>query len=244
MSSNPKLAIVAAIEREISSLIKNWRVREQRHSGYTFRFFENENVIAVCGGIGAEPARRAAESVIALYNPAMIYSAGFAGAANSTLRVADVVIPRRVIDARDGSSVDTETGEGILVSSDSPASPQQKTKLHASYQADAVDMEAAAVAKAAQARRVRFRAVKAISDERNFELPPFDKFVRSDGTFLTAKFAGYVIPRPWLWGKVLKLQGNSTVAARALCHKLQQIISETDVEAISSLTDLNVNTRR
>ena len=50
-------------------------------------------------------------------------------------------------------------------------------KLAQSYGAQAVDMEAAAVARGAQARGVRFMAVKAISDESTFAMPSMDRFV-------------------------------------------------------------------
>jgi len=89
------IAIVAALDREISSLVNSWHPCVQQHSGHTFRFFESENAVAVCGGIGAEAARRAAEAIVALYSPALIYSAGFAGAADASLKIADIVIHRR-----------------------------------------------------------------------------------------------------------------------------------------------------
>src|SRR5215468_9102560 len=66
----PELAIVAALEREILPLVRNWRVHEREHSGRRFRFFESEHCVAVAGGIGAEAARRASVAVIALYAPA------------------------------------------------------------------------------------------------------------------------------------------------------------------------------
>jgi adenosylhomocysteine nucleosidase len=237
------IAIVAALDREISSLVKTWHPCVQQHSGHTFRFFESENAVAVCGGIGAEAARRAAEAIIHLYSPALIYSAGFAGAADAKSKIGDIVIPRRVIDARDGSSVDTGTGGGILVSFVSVASPQQKAKLRDAFNAGAVDMEAAAVAKAASARGIRFAAVKAISDQHDFVLPPLDKFVAADGTFNTVSFVLFVFPRPWLWRDVVRLQRNSAKAARALCECLLAIVTETVKPAQSAENAVKVINR-
>src|SRR5689334_16463625 len=124
-----KIAIVAALEREVRPLIRRRPVREMEHAGRNFRFFENENLVIVCGGIGAEPARRAAEAVITQYAPQMIYSAGFAGALDPAIKLGDVLIPRRVVNASDGSSIDTGQGEGVLVSFAAVASPEQKAKL-------------------------------------------------------------------------------------------------------------------
>lgn len=215
-----KLAIVAALEREARPLVRRWRVQEKEHAGRTFRFFENENVVLVCGGIGAEAARRAAEAVIALYAPSVVYSAGFAGALDPALKVADVIQPRQVIDAGDASRADTGAGEGTLVTFGTVASSQQKAKLRESFSARAVDMEAAAVARAAEARGVRFAVVKVISDEFDFTFPSLDRFVDPHGQFLEARFALFAAARPWLWPQVARLARNSKRASRALCDWL------------------------
>jgi adenosylhomocysteine nucleosidase len=221
----PRIAIVAALDREVGPLIKHLRIHQKMHAGYTFKFYEGEDAVLVCGGIGAAPARRAAEAVIAIYSPSIIYSAGFAGALTPEMKIGKVLNPRRVINAADGSSVDTGTGEGVLVSFASVASPQQKLKLRESYEAHAVDMEAAAVARAAEARGVQFAAVKVISDEFDFALPATERFITPDGQFREWKFAVYVILRPWLWRSVSRLARNSSRASLALCESLSQIIS-------------------
>src|ERR1700733_6887568 len=121
-----RIAIVAALEREVRPLIREWRLCEKEIHGRRFRFFEKEEVVLISGGIGAEAARRAAEAVIAIYAPAMVYSVGFAGALDPALKVGEVVQPRRVINAGDGSSVSLDRGEGVLVSFGSVASAAQK----------------------------------------------------------------------------------------------------------------------
>lgn len=219
-----KIAIVAALEREIRPLVRDWLVHETPYDGRTFRFFENAETVLVCSGIGAEAARRAAQAIIALYSPQLIYSVGFAGSATDTVRVGEVFIPRRVVNARDGSSVDTGTGQGVLVTFAGVASPEQKAKLGSSFGAHAVDMEASAVARAAEARGIRFAAVKAISDASDFTLPPMDTFIGPAGQFRTRKFAFFLLLRPWLWGAAMRLARNSTQASRALCTSLKQSI--------------------
>lgn len=225
MSDTTKLAIVAALVREVQPLVGDWRVVAKEHAGRAFRFFEKGQVVVVCGGIGAEPARRAAEAVIALYAPEVVYSAGFAGAFDPALKVADILVPARVIDASDASSVNTGTGQGILVTFGAVATPEQKVKLGKSFNAQAVDMEAAAVARAAAARGVRFAAVKAISDEVGFQLPGMNDragFISSSGEFLTVKFARFIAIRPWTWTAAIRLARNSKRAAHALSAWLAQ----------------------
>ncbi len=217
-----RIALVAALERELWPLVKNWQVKELEHSGRSFKFFQNGRLVAVFGGIGAEPARRATEAVIALYHPVLVQSVGFAGALDPELEAGDLVFPARVVDAGDGSAVEIHAGKGILVSFSDIASPQQKRKLGAAYSAQAVDMEAAAVARGAQARGVAFSAAKVISDELTFEMPVLDGFIGSDAQFHTVRFLAFAILRPWLWPGVLRMAKNNAIASRALCSHLSR----------------------
>lgn len=225
MSDSAKVAIVAALEREVRALVKRWRMTEREYEGRRFRFFESGETVLVCGGIGAEAARRATEAVIALYQPVLVQSVGFAGALDPRLKVGEVFSPSRVIDARDGSSIETGTGFGVLVSAAAIADAEQKERLKQAYGAQAVDMEAAAVARGAQARGVRFMAVKAISDESTFAMPAMDRFVRGDGQFQTGKFVAFAALRPWLWSRLTQLARNGAKASRALCAELHRSIN-------------------
>jgi adenosylhomocysteine nucleosidase len=218
-----RVAIVAALEREVRPLVKHWRVSEKEHDGRRFRFFEKNEVVLVCGGIGADAARRAAEAVIVLYGPTVVYSAGYAGALDPRVKVGEVIRAGRVVNAGDGSSAQIAGGDGILVSYPAVATPSQKVKLRESYQAQAVDMEAAAVARAAEARGVGFCALKVISDEFDFEFPPTDRFVDSAGRFHEMGFALFAAVRPWLWLPVLRLARNSGRASRILCEEIRKL---------------------
>jgi adenosylhomocysteine nucleosidase len=202
-------------------MVKHWKVYEQEYGGRKFKFFEQEGTtFLVCGGIGAEAARRATEAVIALYQPQMVQSIGFAGALDATWKVGAILVPSVVIDAQDGSRVETGTGRGILVSVSATAGVARKAKLALAYGAQAVDMEAAAVARGAQARGIAFSAAKVISDETDFELPSMEKFIGSDGQFKTGKFVAFMAIRPWLWSRVGRLRKNSADAAMALYQYL------------------------
>src|SRR5438034_1963633 len=151
-----KIALVAALEREVWPLVKQWSASEREFDGRQFRFFENARAVLVCGGIGAEAARRATEAIIRLYQPVAVESVGFAGALDSRLEVGTVIGVKRVIDAKDGSTAEAPIGYWTLVSSESTAGVEQKKKLALAYGAHAVDMESAAVARAAQCRGIPF----------------------------------------------------------------------------------------
>ncbi len=219
----PKIAVVAALEREVRPLVKEWRSSLKPHNGRLFRFFESDRCVLICGGIGAGAARRAAEAVLTLFRPSIIYSVGFAGALDSSLKVGDIVRPIKVIDAGDGSSALLSTGAGALVTFQSIASPGQKSKLRESFGALAVDMEAAAVARAAEQRGIGFAVLKVISDESHFELPALDRFVNAEGKFSQGRFGLFAAIRPWIWPQIFRLARNSSKASRVLCAALRDV---------------------
>jgi hypothetical protein len=72
-------------------------------------------------------------------------------------------------------------------------------------------------------------AVKAISDESTFAMPPLDRFVNRDGQFCQTAFAASLGARPWLWSTVFQLARNSAKASRALCVELDRCISGSKV---------------
>jgi len=234
----PKIAIVAALEREVAAFISRCRRVEREHEGRRFAFFEQDESVVVCGGIGVEAARRAAEAVIALYRPARVESVGFAGALDRSLRVGDLFTPSAVIDARDGSRVFVAGMDSrkSLVTFMSVAGAQKKRYLAEAFKAQAVDMEAAAVAVAAVAHGIGFAATKVISDELDFELPGMDRFIDLRGQFRTAAFAAFVALRPWLWIRVVQLGRNSRKAARALGLHLERLRREQPVPVEANTT--------
>jgi len=219
-----RIAIIAAMEREVRPLIRRWKgstkVRTMEQGGRRYRLFENGEAVLVCGGIGAEAARRATEAVIREVSPVRVISVGFAGALDGALQVGHVLEPRTVINSADGARTEIGRGEGVLVSSATVADKAQKIRFGKAYGAIAVDMEAAAVAQGAQARGVEFGALKAISDADDFNLSALDRFVEKDGSFHSVRFACHVALRPWLWGTTIALARNSSKASHALCGAL------------------------
>jgi len=219
-----EIALVAALKREIAGLVKTWRFEKRAFGGSAYDFFESGSHILVCGGIGGEAARRATEASVALYRPKELISVGFAGALQEEMRVGDVLEPAFVSDARDGSRWNTESGSGVLISFAAVAGQEQKLKLARAYSAQAVDMEAASVAKGAETHGLRFRAVKAISDELGFAMPPMENFITHDGHFRSRAFAISTALHPMRWPAVFRLARNSKTASAVLCARLSVLL--------------------
>lgn len=230
--SAAKIGIVAALEREVRPLVKGWRVETllaTSPGGRRFKFFEGERAVLVCGGIGAQAARRAAEAVVARGTAQLIISAGFAGALTASLHVGGLFTPAEVIDAASGKRYATQFGSGVLVTASQVLRKQEKVAINARYGAQAVDMEAAAVAEVAQARGIPFLAVKAISEEEGFPIPPVEKFVDEAGEFHTGRFIAYTALRPATWPALRALAANTALASRNLCAVLAQMIQRDDL---------------
>jgi len=227
----PRFAIVAAVEQEVRPLLRKWRRREVgAPSGSGTRrltVFESDNAVLIVGGIGVKAAARAARVVLDLVQARTLVSVGSAGALKPDLKVGFVFRPATVIDAATGKRFAVQDGSGTLVTAADILGPAEKKKVASRFPAEAVDMEAAAVAAVAQERGVEFMAIKSISDELDFALPPMGQFVNDEGQFHTGRFLGYLAVRPRLWGVVNRMAADSARAAAALSAALESL--ETDV---------------
>jgi hypothetical protein len=116
------------------------------------------------------------------------------------------------------------------------AGAAQKAKLAEAYAAQAVDMEAAAVAAAARAHGIRFTATKVISDGFNFELPETARFIDVHGRFRTASFTAFAAMRPWLWTRLALLARNSGKAQKALSDHLERFRTQLNYVVEANIT--------
>jgi len=210
-------AIVAALPRELSGLVEGWHVEELPDN---LMVYSNGRSIAACAGMGAEQAARAVRAVLPT-NPALIVSVGLAGACDGNLRAGDVVRAGVVIDEKTNERFVNLKYDRNLVSTDEIVNVDKKMRLRICFDAAAVDMEAATVARMAKVAGVSFRAIKAISDEADFEIGELGKFVTEDGQFREKRFALYASLRPAKWSKVVTLARNSSKAVTALTEVLR-----------------------
>ena len=208
-------AIVAALPREVSGLVKGWERRLVSPNAFMYR---KGDALVTCAGMGTARVTRAVQAALA-EGATELVSAGLAGACDPGLQVGDVVRAGLVVDSRTGERFGA--GDEMLVTAPSIASVREKTRLWATYGARAVDMEAATVARLAAAHGVHFRAVKVISDDAGFELEELGRFATDDGQFREAAFAAYAVMRPRLWGKLIELAGNSKKALGILTEAMR-----------------------
>jgi adenosylhomocysteine nucleosidase len=222
-----KIAIIAAMEREISPLVRGWQKATLSSGAREFNLFERDGVLAVVSGIGCKNAELAARVVVSQYQPTLLISVGLAGALIRSLKVGSVFTPNVVMDATDGAEYrctadGNHVSGGVLVSSGEIAGAEDKRELVNRFHGLVVDMEAAGVARVAQQEQIGFRCIKAISDESDFAMPPMRGFLSSSGEFQNGKFALWAALRPWQWTTIVALARNSKRAIKALCDRLRK----------------------
>ncbi|WP_348269030.1 phosphorylase [Edaphobacter paludis] len=211
-------AIIAALPREVKQLVRGWQ--EHRLPGKIVAY-TNEFAVVACAGMGPERAALAVQVALSLKPVTALLSVGLAGACDPMLRVGDIVRAGIVIDARTGERFSDPSFRETLITTSVIAGVMEKQRLYESYKASAVDMEAATIARLAQAHRLSFRAVKSISDEASFEMQELAQFATADGQFREAAFAAHSAVRPHLWPKLLALAGNSKRAVQSLTSELE-----------------------
>ena len=211
-------AMIAALPREVRALVKGWE-RQQFAGGVVV--YTNGDAVVACAGMGASRVALAVQAAMDVLPVTDLISVGLAGACDAKLRVGEIVRAGVVVDARTGERFEDAQFKQVLVSTDAIASVKEKARLHASYSAAAVDMEAASVARLAQSHVLGFHAIKAISDEAEFEVEGLARFSTAEGQFRETAFALHAALRPAMWSKVIALGRNSSKAVDALTEALR-----------------------
>lgn len=225
MSTGPRIAILAALPREVRGLLPHMApdpgLRERG-----IHLHQTPDGLVATAGMGAARVALAFEVALAQAPDAAFFSVGLAGACIGSLPAGSVVEAATVVDARTGERfrTDAENAQGTLVTTETIAGVQEKSRLANTYAASMVDMEAATVARLARAHGLSFRAIKGISDAHDFELASLARFAGAHGQFRTAAFAWHTAVRPHQWRHATTLGRHSTTALAALHVRLREIL--------------------
>jgi adenosylhomocysteine nucleosidase len=203
-------------------------------------------VVVVQSGPGREAAARATEALICGHQPRWIISAGFAGGLTAGLKRHDLLMVDGLVDVEGHRlAIDLKVDPAALAQMPSVhlgrlltadrivRKPDEKRSLGEKHAAVAVDMETFAVAGVCRRRKVRFLAVRIISDAVDDELPPdVEKLMRQKS--LLRKFgavAGTLVNRPGSVKDIYRLKENALVAsdrlARFLASTVEQLVPRT-----------------
>ncbi|WP_232056713.1 MULTISPECIES: phosphorylase family protein [Methylomonas] len=144
------------------------------------------NSLLALSGAGPKNAEQATQALIA-HGATRLISWGCAAGLSDTLKPGDLVIPESIVTPQQAlapnpalrsAAIAQLTGACKVISDDLYSGgdlvtqSSQKRSIHQSYGATALDMESAAVGRAAQAAGLPFLAIRSIADPAHMDLPP------------------------------------------------------------------------
>lgn len=232
---NGTFAIIAALPQELNPFVrhrsaKGWK-RLPASDGVALWEFRHKHGrwLAVCAGMGPERAGVAFAEVLR-YGPIdAVCSVGLAGALHSDLPVGQYVGASIVVDTQTGERFRPAAWslpETILVSSPIIASVKEKARLASTYNAAAVDMEAATIARLAAANGMPFYMSKIVSESSDTELLDFGRWTNAKGQLRLVPLIAYVVVRPWTWLPLIRLGRDSSKACKKLAEGLYDWLDE------------------
>lgn len=214
---NEAVVIISALPGELKPLVRSWAALETR-DGVDGWQHPSGPLMAFCGGMGASAALRAFARAGQVCQPVQLLSVGWAGALREDLKPGAIVQASTVRDLNTGEMMPALGKGGLLLTASRVATREEKHRLARTYDgAVAVDMEAAALARMALAHGLLFRAIKAISDTAEEDLPDMNPFVRRNGSFATGRFIAKVATQPRYWSSLAKFGRQAGLAAESLC---------------------------
>jgi len=222
-----RIAILAALPREIEPLISNWPVRSASRRQGTL-IAECDQAIAVCAGMGAERVEQALLSAESRGPLSEVLSVGYAGALCEGILRNTIHWPATVVDAATEQRYECIGGSGTLLTISRVLGREDKAQMASRWTADLVDMEAARVALLAQTRGLPFRALRVVSDEVDDMLPDLNRFVDDHSGFRKAAFAGYLVVHPSMIPATIRLGRTSSFASRVLAQELRKVLERAE----------------
>jgi adenosylhomocysteine nucleosidase len=216
-----RIGIIAALPGELKPLVRGWeKLPVVRGSGIQmWQTMQGEDeVVAVCAGMGAAAARRAFTAAEFAGSLDRVFSVGWAGALTPEAEPGAAYVVSEIVDTQTGERfASAPQGTGVrLVTTPGAVGEWEKQRLAASYRASLVDMEAAAIARLARMRDIPVFCIKAVSDAFDANLPDLNPFIDVDGKLRLPAFLGYIALRPQYWGPVAQLGRTSAKAAKNL----------------------------
>ena len=204
-------------------------------------------VVVVETGLGAAATEQALQWLLAKplfgnvpLRPKLVLSAGFSGALRAGQKVGDLVLATEVVD-QDGTSWpttwpgDLPAGEWrpplergrILTMPALITEPGMKKSLGERFDALAVDMESATLARLCHKNNMPFGCLRAISDDLNTPLSPRLGDLLRRGRVSPLRLSLALLLRPWLAAELWRLAGATRTAARQLSLALGELLTLT-----------------
>lgn len=234
------VGIVHALAMEIDPFLERCeRVRKYVGGELVFRggLFGEIRVAFAQSGIGPDLARRATKALIDGHSPAWVVSAGFSGALVPGMKIGDIVVGNSIVDTAGAEltidlTMQANPASGLhvgrLLTVDRMVrTAAEKKALGEQHSAIAIDMESLAVAQVCREAKIRFLAVRVVSDDLSADLPPeILSVVGSSGTVRLGAAAGAIFKRFGSIKDLWRLREQSMGAAERLARFLEGVVEQ------------------
>ncbi len=217
------LVFVAAEAREFSGLLRH--AVEVARLGWPLDFarsarLHGKPILLVANGPGPKLAGRAVDVAAEHGKLEGIVCTGFCGALDPALHLSDIFVATEVLIPGSESVMAQPAGSvrsGKLLSIDRVVSTVEEKNELRKTGADAVEMEAAAVAARAQKWNIPFYAIRVVTDSASESFPlNFNLMRDAEGRFSRAEIVKAALAHPTVFPKLLRLDRACKLAARAL----------------------------
>lgn len=239
-AAHADIGLVCALPLELSDFVGHWsKVKTYTGGKFTFRggLYEGIRLAMVESGMGAERAQRATEALLDAHSPKWIISTGFCGALSSEMNVGDIVVANKITTpSHDELSVDIGMTSdssrklyvGRTVTVDQMIrSVAEKKELADATQSIAVDMETHAIAAVCRARKTKFMAVRAVSDDMSTDLPPeVLSLVGETGAVRFGAVVGALWKRPGSYKDMWRIREHAMLASENLAKFLDGVVRQ------------------
>jgi nucleoside phosphorylase len=221
-----RLLFVASVPMEFRAMLPFTHGRPRTVASLEWAYsgtLGSYEVLFAAHGAGWKRASAAVDAAYSTFGPDAVISTGFCGALDPRLRIGDVVVgtavasPVRSFRAQALRAGATH-GTGVVSSIDHVArTVAEKRALRASG-GSVVEMEAAGVAARAEALRLPFYCVRAVTDTASEDMAnDFNAALRADGHFDTMLIFRHALSHPVARiPELLRLRRNCERAARTL----------------------------
>jgi len=239
-NAHADIGIVSALPIELAAFLDRCeRVNRYKGGGFVFRGgrYDGIRIAIVEAGLGFVRARKATQALIDGHSPGWLLSCGFSGALLPEMKTGNVVMASSIVDQHDHElSLDLNAASdpanglyvGRILTSDAMIrTVEEKQQLAGKHAAIAVDMESLAVAQIAHDAKVRFMAVRVISDDMSADLPPEVLSVVGDtGVVRLGAAVGSIMNRPGSFKDMMHLRSNAQAAAKSLATFLDGVVHQ------------------
>lgn len=259
--SSHRLAVIAALPRELSRLLAQLGERRTTSSGAIEGLLAGVPVTCVATGPGEERARAATQRLLESSPVDAIIAIGFGGGLDPSARPGDVIVGREIVRATSAEPGDTTAPveparsdprlldlargcaipgvalrEGRLVTT--PAVVHDagaKLELGRRWEASAVDNESAGIAEASAVTAVPTLFLRAIVDDVGFPLPAgLELTLDSAGRPRPLAILRRLVRRPGEIVRLVRLGRRSRIAASALAALVERIAQRYELDGEGS----------